>query len=733
MQTTLDLIESHGLTAEEYEQIKNHLGREPNLTELGIFSVMWSEHCSYKSSRLHLEGLPTDGPQVVEGPGENAGVVDIGDGLAAVFKIESHNHPSFIEPYQGAATGVGGIIRDVFTMGARPMALLDSLHFGPLSNPANQLIVEGVVAGIAGYGNCMGIPTVGGEIYFEDRYSHNPIVNVFCLGTAPIDQIFRARASGVGNPVIYVGARTGRDGIHGATMASEEFSEDSQSKRPTVQVGDPFLEKLLLEACLEAMRSGAVVGIQDMGAAGLTCSTCEMGSRGQVGIEIDLARVPQREEGMTPYEIMLSESQERMLLVAQKDREEELLQIFRKWDLEGVVIGQVRNGDTLTVHQEGETIAQVPMGALTTEAPVYDRPAQEPGYLSGISLWHELDFAEPSDYNALLMDLVESSHLCSRRWVYQQYDHMVRTNTVVFPGSDAAVLRLKKSQGGLAISLDGNSRYCYLNPRNGAVLAAAESCRNLACSGALPLAVTNCLNFGNPENPEVMWQFIEAIRGLGQACQAFNTPVTGGNVSFYNETNGGAIFPTPVLGMVGKIDDLRCVPRSHFTGAGDRICLLGETRAELGGSVYLEHLGLPLSGPCPTIDLGREKVLHGKLLELTKRGLVKSAHDVSEGGLALSLAESCFPAKCGVRVDVKTPFRADYSLFSESASRVVVSLEEARIEEFLDTLSDFPVAELGEVTDQNFELNVNGQPLISLPLVDIFRKWDNYLDEVFQH
>jgi phosphoribosylformylglycinamidine synthase len=493
------------------------------------------------------------------------------------------------------------------------------------------------------------------------------------------------------------------------------------------------MEKLLLEACLEAMRSGAVVGIQDMGAAGLTCSTCEMGSRGQVGIEIDLARVPQREEGMTPYEIMLSESQERMLLVAQKDREEELLQIFRKWDLEGVVIGQVRNGDTLTVHQEGETIAQVPMGALTTEAPVYDRPAQEPGYLSGISLWHELDFAEPSDYNALLMDLVESSHLCSRRWVYQQYDHMVRTNTVVFPGSDAAVLRLKKSQGGLAISLDGNSRYCYLNPRNGAVLAAAESCRNLACSGALPLAVTNCLNFGNPENPEVMWQFIEAIRGLGQACQAFNTPVTGGNVSFYNETNGGAIFPTPVLGMVGKIDDLRCVPRSHFTGAGDRICLLGETRAELGGSVYLEHLGLPLSGPCPTIDLGREKVLHGKLLELTKRGLVKSAHDVSEGGLALSLAESCFPAKCGVRVDVKTPFRADYSLFSESASRVVVSLEEARIEEFLDTLSDFPVAELGEVTDQNFELNVNGQPLISLPLVDIFRKWDNYLDEVFQH
>ena len=733
MQTTLDLIESHGLTAEEYEQIKKHLGRKPNLTELGIFSVMWSEHCSYKSSRLHLESLPTEGPQVVEGPGENAGVVDIGDGLAAVFKIESHNHPSFIEPYQGAATGVGGIIRDVFTMGARPVALLDSLHFGPLGNPSNQLIMEGVVAGIAGYGNCIGIPTVGGEIYFEDRYSHNPIVNVFCLGTAPIDQIFRARASGVGNPVIYVGTRTGRDGIHGATMASEEFSEDSQSKRPTVQVGDPFLEKLLLEACLEAMRSGAVVGIQDMGAAGLTCSTCEMGDRGQVGIEIDLDRVPQREEGMTPYEILLSESQERMLLVAQKNREEELLQIFRKWDLEGVVIGQIRSDNMLTVHQEEEIIARVPIGALTAKAPVYDRPSRKPDYLSEISLWHELDFAEPSDYSALLMDLAESSHLCSRRWVYQQYDHMVRTNTVVFPGSDAAVLRLKKSQGGLAISLDGNSRYCYLNPRNGATLAAAESCRNLACSGARPLAVTNCLNFGNPENPEVMWQFIETIEGLRQACEAFNTPVTGGNVSFYNETNGSAIFPTPVLGMVGKIDDLRCVLGSHFTNAGDRIYMLGETRAELGGSVYLEHLGLPLSGPCPTIDLGREKALHGKLLELANKGLVKSAHDVSEGGLALSLAESCFPAKCGVRVNVTTPFRADYSLFSESASRVVVSLEETRIEEFLDTMSDFSLAELGEVTDQNFELCVNGQPLISLPIVDIFRKWDSYLDKGFRH
>jgi len=733
MQTTLDLIESHGLTSEEYERIRGYLGREPNLTELGIFSVMWSEHCSYKSSRHHLGNLPTEGPQIIEGPGENAGVIDIGNGLAAVFKIESHNHPSFIEPYQGAATGVGGIIRDVFTMGARPVALLDSLHFGSLENPSNQLIMEGVVAGIAGYGNCIGIPTVGGEVYFEDRYSHNPIVNAFCLGIAPIDRIFRASASGVGNPVIYVGARTGKDGIHGATMASEEFSEDSQSKRPTVQVGDPFLEKLLLEACLEAMRSGAIVGIQDMGAAGLTCSTCEMGGRGQVGIEIDLDRVPQREDGMTPYEIMLSESQERMLLVAQKDREEELLRIFRKWDLEGVVIGQVRDDNILKVHQGEKTIAQIPIGALTTEAPMYNRPAQEPSYLSEISLWQELGFAEPSDYNTLLMDLIQSSYLCNRRWVYQQYDHMVRTNTATFPGSDAAILRLKGGQGGLAISLDGNSRYCYLNPRDGAALAVAESCRNLVCSGAHPLAVTNCLNFGNPENPEVMWQFIETIEGLRQACEVFRTPVTGGNVSFYNETNGSAILPTPVLGVVGKIDDLKCIPKSHFTNVGDRIFLLGETRAELGGSVYLEHLGLPLSGPCPSVDLGQEKKLQGKLLELTKNGLLKSAHDISEGGLAMCLAESCFPSKCGVQVDMTTPLRSDYSLFSESASRVVISVEETHIEEFLDIMSNFSVVELGKVTEQNFELSVNERPLISLSILDMFQKWDSYMDKVFRH
>ncbi|MFQ5929994.1 MAG: phosphoribosylformylglycinamidine synthase subunit PurL [Acidobacteriota bacterium] len=728
---TLDLIESHGLSLEEYEWIKKRLGREPNLTELGIFSVMWSEHCSYKSSRPHLRKLPIKGPQMIEGPGENAGVIDIGEGLAAVFKIESHNHPSFIEPYQGAATGVGGIIRDIFTMGARPIALLNSLHFGPLEQPGNQLIMEGVVAGIAGYGNCIGIPTVGGEIYFQERYSHNPIVNVFCLGVAPVDQICRAKASGVGNPVIYIGARTGRDGIHGVTMASEEFSEDSQSKRPNVQVGDPFLEKLLLEACLEAMKAGVVVGIQDMGGAGLTCSTCEMGSRGGTGIEIELARVPQREEKMTPYEIMLSESQERMLLVAEKGREEELLRIFGKWDLEAVVIGEVRECPNLVVYNKGQKIVEIPSRALADEAPQYHRPAEKPRYLSELVRWQELDFPQPSDYNRLMLEMLKSPHLCSRRWVYQQYDHMVRTNTVVVPGSDAAVLRLKGTRGGLAVSLDGNSRYCYLDPGMGAMLAVAESCRNVVCSGAHPLAATNCLSFGSPENPEVMWQFIETVEGIAQACKTFDTPITGGNVSFYNETNGAAVFPTPVLGIVGKIDDLQFARESHFKDAGDEVYLLGETRAELGGSIYLEQVGLPLCGPCPTVDPGQEKVLQDGLLELIRKGLIESAHDVSEGGLALALAECCLAPGCGLQVEVSTSLRPDYYLFSEAPTRVVVSVKKKNEAEFLQTVSSLPVTRLGTVADEDFQLSVNGQLLISIPIPTILREWNTSLDRVF--
>ena len=731
MEITLDLIESHGLTVEEYDSIKHSLGREPNLTELGIFSVMWSEHCSYKSSRLHLGKLPTEGPQVIEGPGENAGAVDIGDGLAAIFKIESHNHPSFIEPYQGAATGVGGIIRDIFTMGARPIALLNSLHFGNLEQSNNQLIMEGVVAGIAGYGNCIGIPTVGGEIHFNASYSLNPIVNAFCLGVSNADQIFRARAAGVGNPVIYVGAKTGRDGIHGATMASEEFSDDAHTKRPTVQVGDPFLEKLLLEACLEAMKSGAVVGIQDMGAAGLTCSTCEMGSRSNTGIEIDLGYVPQREAQMTPYEIMLSESQERMLLVANSEREEELIQIFRKWDLDAVTIGKVIEHPNLVVHNKGEKIVDIPTRILTDEAPQYNRPSQKPPYLTELTQWQEYNFQEPSNYTLTLLDLLRSFHLCSRRWVFEQYDHMVRTDTSVLPGSDAAVLRIKGSRKGLAVSLDGNSRFTFLDPRKGAQLAVAECTRNVACSGAQPIAATNCLNFGNPENPEVMWQFIEAVEGMAQACQVLGTPITGGNVSFYNETSGEAILPTPVLGIVGKLDDVEHARKSQFIQAGHSIYLLGEILPELGGSIYLERLGFPLSGPCPRIDLAVEKVLQKTLLRLTTQGLVESCHDVSEGGLALTLVECCFGTKFGLTVNINTELRADYCLFSETPSCIVVSVKEDKETEFRELVSRLPVSRLGQVTDQDFRLSVNGRLLISASVPDMLQEWRAPLDQVF--
>ena len=731
VEITADLVESHGLTPEEYDRVKSTLGREPNLTELGIFSVMWSEHCSYKSSRKYLKHLPTEGPQVIEGPGENAGVLNVGEGLAAVFKIESHNHPSFIEPYEGAATGVGGIIRDIFTMGARPIALMNSLHFGPLDEADNQLIMEGVVAGIADYGNCIGIPTVGGEIYFEQTYSHNPIVNVFCLGIAPVDEIFRAKASGIGNPIIYVGAKTGRDGIHGATMASEEFSEDSETKRPNVQVGDPFMEKLLLEACLEAMKSGAVVGIQDMGAAGLTCSTCEMGSRGEVGIEVELARVPQREAAMTPYEIMLSESQERMLLVAEKGRQEEVLEIFRKWDLDAVVIGEVREDPQLTVYQGGEKVAEIANGPLADDAPLYDRPATRPRYLDDLPGWQDLDLEEPSDYNALVLEMARSPHLCSRRWVYQQYDHMVRTNSVVLPGSDAAVLRLKKSSGGLAVSVDGNCRFSYLDPRQGAMMAVGEACRNLVCSGAQPIGATNCLNFGSPENPEVMWQFIETVEGITDACKTFETPITGGNVSFYNETNRTPILPTPVMGLVGKIDDLERQQSSHFTHQGDLIYLLGETREEMGGSIYLEQRGFPLHGPCPTIDLAKEKILQDRLLELTRKGWVESAHDLAEGGLAFALAESCYALNCGVQVDVSSDLRPDTYCFSESPTRVIVSVDRQRESDFLEAVAEIPATKLGEVGGETLQISISSKLVLSLSIRELFRVWDKALDEIF--
>ena len=602
------VLERHGLKPDEYERIVSFLGREPNLTELGIFSVMWSEHCSYKSSRVHLKTLPTEGPQVLQGPGENAGAIDIGDGLAAVFKIESHNHPSFIEPYQGAATGVGGIIRDIFTMGARPIALLNSLRFGSLDARRPAASLEGVVAGIAGYGNSIGIPTVGGEIAFEPCYAGNPLVNVFCLGIARASDIIKGVASGVGNAVYYVGAKTGRDGIHGATMASAEFDDKSAEKRPAVQVGDPFMEKLLLEACLEVMKTDALIGIQDMGAAGLTCSTSEMGSRGGVGVEIDVSLVPQRETGMTPYEIMLSESQERMLLVVKRGREAEVEAIFDKWDLHAVRIGEVTSDGLLRVKDHGAVVAEIPNRALTDEAPVYRRPMAPPEYLAAAQRL-DLDALPATEArsgaraNDALLRLLGSPTIASKRWVYRQYDHMVRTNTINLPGMGAGVVRIKGTDRALAMSVDGNGRYCYLDPYRGAMLAVAEAARNVACAGARPLGATNCLNFGNPERPAIMWQFAQAVEGIGDACRALGVPITGGNVSLYNETDGQAIYPTPVIGVVGLLEHADRVVSRRFQAAGDVIVLLGEGRGELGGSEYLKVVHDVVAGTPPALDL----------------------------------------------------------------------------------------------------------------------------------
>ena len=579
-----ETIAAHGLTREEYDRIVAILGRHPNLLELGIFSVMWSEHCSYKSSRIHLRTLPTSGPRVVQGPGENAGVIDIGDGLVAVFKIESHNHPSFIEPYQGAATGVGGIIRDIFTMGARPIALLDSLRFGPPDDGPTRRLIDGVVAGIAGYGNSIGVPTVGGEVGFDESYAGNPLVNVFCLGVAPSEGVIRGRAEGAGNAVYYVGAKTGRDGIHGATMASAEFDDASAEKRPNVQVGDPFMEKLLLEACLEVLRTDALVGLQDMGAAGLTCSSCEMGARGGAGIDIDVARVPQRESRMTPYEIMLSESQERMLFIVRQGRESEVDRIFEKWDLHAVRIGDVTGDGLLRVRDGGEVVAEIPNRPLADEAPLYDRPTREPDDLAERQTLDTAALAADAVTNDTFLRLVSSPGIASRRWIYRQYDHMVRTNTVAPAGAGAGVVRVKGTRRALAFSVDGNGRYCWLDPHRGAMLAVAESARNVVCAGAKPVGATNCLNFGNPERPEIMWQFARAVAGIGDACRELEIPITGGNVSLYNETDGQAILPTPVLGVVGIMDHAdRRVGRS-FRAADDVVLLLGPPGGTLGGS-----------------------------------------------------------------------------------------------------------------------------------------------------
>ncbi|HEY7130585.1 MAG TPA: phosphoribosylformylglycinamidine synthase subunit PurL [Nitrospira sp.] len=735
-----DLLAQHNLTDDEYKKILEILGREPNMTELGMFSVMWSEHCSYKSSRVHLRKLPTTGPRVVQGPGENAGAVDIGDGLCVVFKMESHNHPSFIEPYQGAATGVGGILRDVFTMGARPIALLDSLRFGGLDTAKNRHLMRGVVAGIAGYGNCMGVPTVGGEVRFDDIYSLNPLVNAFCLGIAHKDKIFRGTAAGVGNPVIYFGSKTGRDGIHGATMASDAFDDQSEQKRPTVQVGDAFQEKLLLEACLELMANDLLVGIQDMGAAGLTSSSCEMASRAGNGIELDLTHVPRREPGMTPYELMLSESQERMLMVAKAGEEEECIRICRKWDLDVAVVGKVTGDGLLRVFDQGQVVAEIPAKALADDGPRYERPYSPPAYQDLLTNLNYDSIPDIKDPAAALLALLASPTIASKRWVYEQYDHMVRTNTIVKPGSDAAVVRIKGTNKAVAMTVDCNGRYCLLHPYEGARLAVAEAARNLVCSGAEPIGLTDCLNFGNPERPDIMWQFVLAIEGLKDACEHFNIPIVSGNVSFYNETNGLSIYPTPMLGMVGLIEEAERAMTQWFRDDGDAIVLLGQTRDDLGGSEYLKVLQHREQGSPPLLSLDTEKTLHAFALKVIHEGLVRSAHDCSDGGLAVALAECCVSgpgAAHGAVVKLELgSLRRDALLFGESQSRIILSVRPNTVEALLSraTEAGIPAVHVGTVGGDRFVIEVEQRGMsngcrIDLSVAQVSDRWAHALEQ----
>jgi len=817
---TPQLLSTHGITADEYSRILAALGRVPSLTELGIYSVMWSEHCSYKSSRVHLKRLPTKSDRVVQGPGENAGIIDVGDGWACAFKIESHNHPSYIEPFQGAATGVGGILRDIFTMGARPLAVMDSLRFGPIAEEAdskadpdkpdeerqlivrNHSIVEGVVSGIAAYGNCFGVPNLGGETKFEACYSGNPLVNAFALGLVRIDEIFYGKASGAGNPVIYVGAKTGRDGIHGATMASEEFKEGSEQKRPNVQVGDPFMEKLLLEACLEAMRTGAIVGIQDMGAAGLTCSTCEMGGRGGVGLDVELDLVPQRETGMSAYEIMLSESQERMLLVATKGREDEVLRVFAKWGLDADIVGTVQPESRLRIRHHGELVADIPNKSLTDDAPLYNRP---------VGTWKAPVPADPPeeiltqlakdrDYTADLKKLLASANVCSKRWVHEQYDTMVQTNTVIGPGGEAGVMRIKGTarpdalegpigEIGLAMALDGNGRWAYLDPKLGAMHAVAECARKVAMTGAKPVAATNCLNFGNPEKPEIMAQLSAAIDGIAEACTALGTPVTGGNVSLYNETRGEGIYPTPVLGIVGILDDVTKAVPAEFQKAGDAILLLWpvprgeESNPELevpfkplpmspyvmlpvtlpppfpiasplsdpvpdvledttetpamevaafGSSEYAKVVLGGLWGTPPALDLDAEASLHSLLGVLAERKLLRSARDISDGGIAVALAQAAFPKGIGATIEQEQSLMIHplFGLFAEPASTVFVTTHPSNVSaiEKLAGKYNFLAARIGSTGGQRLEISVDGEPFISAPLASLRKPWASALE-----
>ncbi len=736
VEITPDIIQKHGITPSEYEEIKNILGRTPNITELGIFSVMWSEHCSYKNSKNALKLLPKDGKRMLVKAGEeNAGVVDIGDGYVIAFKVESHNHPSAIEPFQGAATGVGGILRDIFTMGARPIVAMNSLRFGKLADKnatpeelTTKRLFSGVVSGIAHYGNCFGVPTIGGEVYFDESYEGNPLVNAFALGLAKKEEIVKAKAEGVGNPVFYLGASTGRDGMGGASFASKDLTSESEKDRPAVQVGDPFMEKLLLEAVLELLKSDSVVGIQDMGAAGLTCSTCETASRGSMGIEIDVAKVPQREMGMIPYEIMLSESQERMLVIIQKGKEHIAKKIFKKWDLHAEEIGFVTGDGLLRVKENGVTVAEIPAKRLADDAPLYTREEREPAYYKKSREFDPKSLGPAGDLNAALLKILDSPTVASKEWVYQQYDHMVRTNTTVLPGSDASVVRVKGTNKSIAVSLDCNSTYCYLDPYEGGKIAVAESARNVVCSGARPLSISNCLNFGNPHNPEIFWQLKRSIEGIRDACLEFDTPVSGGNVSLYNQNPRGAVDPTPVIAMVGLIEGLEPVT-FFFKKEGDTVILLGTNREELGGSEFLKTIFNTKSGKVPHLDLKEAKILIDLMMKLTEKKLLRSAHDCAEGGLAVALAESCIGAKgqeIGAAVKVEAgSLSKEALLFGESQSRIVISVDPANLAEVESMIQSFAFAYqvIGKVSGRELKIN----DWIQVPVPVLNNTWRNAL------
>ena len=730
---TPEIVKAHGLTVDEFRRILDLIGRTPNMTELGIFSVMWSEHCSYKSSKPYLRKLPVEGPRVIQGPGENAGVIDIGDAQAIVFKIESHNHPSFIEPRQGAATGVGGIMRDIFTMGARPIALLNSLRFGDLEEPRTRFLLNGVVDGIASYGNCTGVPTVGGEIYFDSCYNGNILVNAFCLGLVKTDRIFLAGAGGVGNQILYVGSKTGRDGIHGASLlASSEFDETTEDKRPTVQVGDPFTEKLLIEACLELFKFDWVVGVQDMGAAGLTSSSFEMAHRAETGVFMDLSKIPLREEGMTPYEILLSESQERMLFVIEPGHEKEAFAVLEKWGLDAAIIGEVIKDPCVRIEFEEKEVVNLPIFPVVDGALDLIRPSKRPAYLDEVEQVNLADLPDISNGNTAIKKLLASLNIASKEWVFEQYDHMVRLNTLVMPGSDAAVLRIKDTQKAVAISVDCNSRYCYLNPYEGAAIAVAEACRNVVCSGAKPIGLTNCLNFGNPEKPEIMWQLQQAVEGMGDACRFFDIPVVSGNVSLYNETKGNAIYPTPTVAVVGLIEDQQKVMTQGFKKAGDQIALIGFSMEELGGTEYLKVMFDRSEGEPPILDRKNEKQVQDFCLDLIQKGLISSAHDCSEGGLAVAVAESCFSYgghTLGATLALESTLRNDSLLFGETQSRIIISFPEERTKEIEKLAAACPInfSLIGNVGGSDYTILVNGQEVIKQKIKVLKDIWKNSL------